>query len=77
MQSCYLRVDQPALPANTTTVVQGDPRGTPECIPDDVLDRHVWKRKTCWGVMVTVPAALESGMMGDYNKRPYAIKIMS
>lgn len=44
----YLLDDQPALPANTTTVVQGHPCCAPECITDKVLDRHVCKGETLW-----------------------------
>lgn len=44
--------DEPGLPANATTVVQGYPRGSPECITNKVLDRHVCKEETLWAVIL-------------------------
>lgn len=38
--------NQPALPANTATIMQGNPCGAPECITDKVLDCHVCKEET-------------------------------
>lgn len=53
----YLLDDQLALPANTTTIVQGYPCGAPERIADKVLDRHVCRGNTLWALEM-IPTVL-------------------
>lgn len=60
------------LPAYTTTVVQGNPRGAPERITDKIVHRHVCSRKEQLRITATVKAhcwSLTHTFIGDFVVR--------